>query len=274
MTPATTAEAPDGTRSPGFADGFGLRQRSGEQGRRSTSRCCGCAKSWRERQASISALRERVSRLANFRHAYYAKVRRVDRLDSGAGARAGRRHGRPARGCRRILEVAHASGSISTSTRPCAWCGKSCPAVAMLHQNARDVSHGALAPERILVTPNARWCWRSTSSAAPSTRGLQPRTALEATADRGPAWRGAAPAEPSRRRHAGRRRRAGAGPRAARSVEDLRDLPALLASATENSVMGGRGHPLRRAQAMALASNATRLARVVRVRPRGAAGVG
>ncbi len=30
------------------------------------------------------------------------------------------------------------------------------PAVAMLHQNARDVSHGALAPERILVTPNAR----------------------------------------------------------------------------------------------------------------------
>ena len=30
------------------------------------------------------------------------------------------------------------------------------PAIAMLHQNARDVSHGALAPERILVTPNAR----------------------------------------------------------------------------------------------------------------------
>jgi hypothetical protein len=26
----------------------------------------------------------------------------------------------------------------------------------MLHQNARDVSHGALAPERIIVTPNAR----------------------------------------------------------------------------------------------------------------------
>src|SRR4029078_9229447 len=28
-------------------------------------------------------LRERVSRLANFRHAYYSRVRRVDRLDGG-----------------------------------------------------------------------------------------------------------------------------------------------------------------------------------------------
>ena len=30
------------------------------------------------------------------------------------------------------------------------------PAIAMLHENARDVSHGALAPERIIITPLAR----------------------------------------------------------------------------------------------------------------------
>ena len=30
------------------------------------------------------------------------------------------------------------------------------PAVAVLHQHARDVAHGALAPERILVTPDTR----------------------------------------------------------------------------------------------------------------------
>src|SRR6185369_5902217 len=30
------------------------------------------------------------------------------------------------------------------------------PAVAMLHETARDVAHGALGPERLIVTPTAR----------------------------------------------------------------------------------------------------------------------
>src|SRR5918992_4566632 len=30
------------------------------------------------------------------------------------------------------------------------------PAVAMLHENARDAAHGLLAPERIVVTPHTR----------------------------------------------------------------------------------------------------------------------
>jgi hypothetical protein len=30
------------------------------------------------------------------------------------------------------------------------------PAVAVLHENARDVAHGLIAPERLIVTPNAR----------------------------------------------------------------------------------------------------------------------
>ena len=30
------------------------------------------------------------------------------------------------------------------------------PAVAVLHQSARDVAHGAIAPERLVVTPQAR----------------------------------------------------------------------------------------------------------------------
>src|SRR5262249_58529393 len=29
-------------------------------------------------------------------------------------------------------------------------------AVAMLHESARDIAHGAIGPERIIVTPNAR----------------------------------------------------------------------------------------------------------------------
>ena len=30
------------------------------------------------------------------------------------------------------------------------------PAVALLHENARDVAHGLIAPERLIVTPHAR----------------------------------------------------------------------------------------------------------------------
>ena len=30
------------------------------------------------------------------------------------------------------------------------------PSVALLHENARDVAHGLIAPERLIVTPRAR----------------------------------------------------------------------------------------------------------------------
>jgi len=100
------------------------------------------------------ALRERVNRLANFRHAYYSRVRRVDRPDSATlslasdavdGARLSR-----------ILEVSqHFDLELDVNAALCLL-RQIVPAVAMLHQNARDVSHGALAPERIVVTPSAR----------------------------------------------------------------------------------------------------------------------
>ena len=100
-------------------------------------------------------LRERVSRLANFRHAYYSRVRRVDRLDGGKtlglvsesplGARLSR-----------VLEVAAASNLDLDVNAALCLVRQLVPAIAMLHQNARDVSHGALAPERIVVTTDAR----------------------------------------------------------------------------------------------------------------------
>ena len=30
------------------------------------------------------------------------------------------------------------------------------PSLALLHENARDVAHGLIAPERLIVTPRAR----------------------------------------------------------------------------------------------------------------------
>src|SRR6187402_1394288 len=85
MTPATTAQAlPDGTSPPAFADGFGVRQRSSEPGSPDSVETLRLRDALAAAAGFDFALRERVSRLANFRHAYYARVRRVDRLDNGA----------------------------------------------------------------------------------------------------------------------------------------------------------------------------------------------
>ena len=100
-------------------------------------------------------LRERVSRLANFRHGYYSRVRRVDRVDGGTTLALVSETPQGAR-LSRILEVAAASGLELDINAALCLVRQLVPAVAMLHQNARDVSHGAIAPERILITPNAR----------------------------------------------------------------------------------------------------------------------
>jgi serine/threonine protein kinase len=100
------------------------------------------------------ALRERVSRLAAFRHAYYARVRGVERAtdqtltitsDATAGTRLSDLLARTEE--RRIpLDINAALCLIRQLV----------PAVAMLHENARDVAHGALGPERLIITPTAR----------------------------------------------------------------------------------------------------------------------
>jgi serine/threonine protein kinase len=102
------------------------------------------------------ALRERVSRLANFRHTYYGRVRRVDRLvnqESTLGIASEVTHG--AR-LSEILAVAERRRLALDINAALCLIRQLVPAVAMLHQNARDVAHGALGPERIVVTPHAR----------------------------------------------------------------------------------------------------------------------
>jgi hypothetical protein len=101
-------------------------------------------------------LRERVSRLANFRHTYYARARRIDRLtehgstlgivsDATAGARLSD-----------VLAAAEHRGLALDINAALCLIRQLVPAVATLHQNARDVAHGAIGPERIIVTPHAR----------------------------------------------------------------------------------------------------------------------
>jgi hypothetical protein len=101
------------------------------------------------------ALRERTARLANFRHAYYARVRRVDRVQANGSLAIVSDHVEGTR-LSEILRVAHARGlQLDTNAALC-FIRQLVPAVALLHENARDASHGLIAPERIVVTPHAR----------------------------------------------------------------------------------------------------------------------
>src|SRR5688572_29632433 len=102
------------------------------------------------------ALRERTARLANFRHSYYARVRRVDRGMPPASALAIVSDHIEGTRLSDILRVASERGLQIDINAALCLIRQLVPAVAVLHENARDVAHGLLAPERLIVTPNAR----------------------------------------------------------------------------------------------------------------------
>lgn len=99
------------------------------------------------------ALRERTARLANFRHSAFARVRRVDRSPAGlaivsdhvAGFRLSQ-----------MLGIAEDRGLPVDLNAALSLIRQLLPAIVLLHENARDVAHGALGPERLIVTPHAR----------------------------------------------------------------------------------------------------------------------
>jgi serine/threonine protein kinase len=102
------------------------------------------------------ALRERTARLANFRHAYYARVRRIDRVQSpAAGLAVVSDHVEGTR-LSEMLRVAHERHLQLDINAAICLIRQLVPAVALLHENARDVAHGLIAPERLVVTPHAR----------------------------------------------------------------------------------------------------------------------
>ena len=100
------------------------------------------------------ALRERVARLANFRHGYYARVRRVDR-SNGTSLAIVSDHAEGTR-LSDILRVASERHLQLDINAALCLIRQLVPAVALLHENARDVAHGLIAPERLIVTPHAR----------------------------------------------------------------------------------------------------------------------
>src|SRR4029079_1052989 len=99
------------------------------------------------------ALRERAARLANFRHAYYARVRRIDRHPSGLAIVSDHVEGVR---LSEMLRVSSERGLQLDLHAALCLLRQVVPSIALLHENARDVAHGLIGPERLIVTPRAR----------------------------------------------------------------------------------------------------------------------
>src|SRR5688572_28182527 len=102
------------------------------------------------------ALRERVARLANFRHSYYARVRRVDRAAAHATALSVVSDHVEGTRLSEILRVAEERGLQLDLNAALCLIRQLVPALALLHENARDAAHGLVAPERLIITPQGR----------------------------------------------------------------------------------------------------------------------
>src|SRR5262245_4017998 len=102
------------------------------------------------------ALRERVSRLATFRNTSFGRVRAVERLndrDATLAVISERTDGVRVSEILRNAETRKVPLDINASLR---LVQQLVPAMAALHENARDVAHGALGPERLVLTRDGR----------------------------------------------------------------------------------------------------------------------
>ena len=99
------------------------------------------------------ALRERAARLANFRHAYYARVRRIDRHPNGLAIVSD--HVEGVRLSEMLRVTAERGLQLDLNAALCLL-RQLVPSIALMHENARDVAHGLIAPDRLIVTPRAR----------------------------------------------------------------------------------------------------------------------
>ena len=102
------------------------------------------------------ALRERASRFGNFRHESYGRVRAVERLDKLASTLVVVSD--YIRGVRlsEMLATAHKRSLPLDVDAVFCLIRQLVSAVAALHERVPDVCHGAIGPERIIITPDGR----------------------------------------------------------------------------------------------------------------------
>ncbi len=152
MKPAPST-SPSSAPAP-FTDGLGARVRLAERGGDELE-VLRLAREFVAVPAFEFALRERVGRLSGFRHAAYARVRRVDRFDDGSVLGIVSEHAAGVRLSEILARAEERPFPIDISAALCL-VRQVVPAIAALHDVAREIAHGAMAPERLLVTSQAR----------------------------------------------------------------------------------------------------------------------
>lgn len=146
---------PDRAEAPLFADGLGERVVAADASSGELLEILRLRPSLTAVPSFEFALRERTARLMNFRHAYYASVRRVDRIQANGTLAVVSDQVEGTR-LSDVLRVAQERNlQLDTNAALCL-IRQLVPAVALLHENARDASHGLIAPERVILTPHAR----------------------------------------------------------------------------------------------------------------------
>jgi len=138
-----------------FRDGLGIRQHT-ESPASEPLEILALRKELTTVPAFEFALRERVSRLAAFRHACYGPIRGVSRIETEASSLALVSDRVLGDRLSEILELADRELIPLEIGAALAVLRQLIDAVAILHETVREVCHGAIAPERIIITPDAR----------------------------------------------------------------------------------------------------------------------
>src|SRR6185295_17211202 len=154
MDPAIASVAAAATVT--FHDGLGERHRIVDRARNEPVEIL-CIRSELTSVPSFEfSLRERVSHLSTFRQGCYARVRSVERLKNPASTLALVSDVTPGVRLSEILTFADKAQVTLDIDAALCLLRQLVPAVAMLHEHAPEIAHGAIAAERVIVTPAAR----------------------------------------------------------------------------------------------------------------------
>jgi hypothetical protein len=102
-----------------------------------------------------AAVKDRLSRLSNFRHSSYTRVRRFQRGEDRGGVALVSAHV-PGRRLAEILQIAARAGLTPPAPAALALARQLMTAVALLHDYGPDIFHGAVTPERLILPGDGR----------------------------------------------------------------------------------------------------------------------
>ena len=151
-----TPARPTSLRAPAFRDGLGERRRMADASGVNKLEILCVNRDLASTDGFEQALRDRADRLADFRHAAVGRVRTVERLTDPASTLVVASDPTPGMRLSELLHSAERRGLHLDGSAEWSLIRQVAAAVSSLHQYGSDVAHGAIAAERIVITPDAK----------------------------------------------------------------------------------------------------------------------